>query len=311
MNKVFIVGAPRSGTTWLQLLLAQHPSIATCQETHFFSGYIKRWFRQWESEARSAEERRVGLSSILTRDDFLQLCRESTDFLFKKIASEKEEANWVVEKTPVHVRYTGIIQELYPDSRFVHMVRDPRSVVASLKAASGQWGRTWKNLSVVDFTNLWVDSASLGETLVSSNSNAMTIKYEQLRADPSGQLQSFYDWLGVSVDRPFCDASVAACDLGTLKNSGSNLHHQPWSVGNEPKNFFRSGEVGSWKRELSAREVLLIESLGGQLMERYGYSDYASSKFLREQAALPVAVRRMRKLSVRSGRMLDRLFGAS
>jgi hypothetical protein len=32
MNKVFIVGAPRSVTTWLQLLMAQDPQVATCQE---------------------------------------------------------------------------------------------------------------------------------------------------------------------------------------------------------------------------------------------------------------------------------------
>src|SRR5215469_4920410 len=37
---VLIVGCPRSGTSWLQRLLSQHPQVATTQETHLFSEYL-------------------------------------------------------------------------------------------------------------------------------------------------------------------------------------------------------------------------------------------------------------------------------
>lgn len=40
MKHVFVVGSPRSGTTLVQLLLAQHLEIATVQETHLFKRYV-------------------------------------------------------------------------------------------------------------------------------------------------------------------------------------------------------------------------------------------------------------------------------
>src|SRR5947208_10995760 len=44
---VFIVGAQRSGTTWLQRLLASHPAIAGGQESHLFSGYLAPLWQRW------------------------------------------------------------------------------------------------------------------------------------------------------------------------------------------------------------------------------------------------------------------------
>src|SRR5438876_565526 len=40
LDIVFVVGAPRSGTTWLQTMLAAHPEVASPQETYIFSAYV-------------------------------------------------------------------------------------------------------------------------------------------------------------------------------------------------------------------------------------------------------------------------------
>ncbi|MER3452771.1 MAG: hypothetical protein C4344_03635, partial [Acidimicrobiia bacterium] len=42
---VFLIGAQRSGTTWLQCLLGAHPRVATPQEPEFFTGYVAAWDR--------------------------------------------------------------------------------------------------------------------------------------------------------------------------------------------------------------------------------------------------------------------------
>lgn len=275
LNKIFIVGAPRSGTTWLQLLLAQHPAIATCQETHFFSGYVRSWFRQWEREQNSKQERSLGLSSILSENEFIEMCRASSDYLFERILEDKSGACWVLEKTPVHVHHVDIIKKIYPDAYFIHMVRDPRSVVASLKAASRRWGKTWKNMNIVDYAELWVEAVTQGEQLVANNANAICVRYEDLRSDPVEDLFNLYNWLGIETERTSCEVAVDNCDLKRLKKPEQQTAstHRPWSIEAEPTDFFRQGDTESWKVELSAADVLVIESIGAEMMAHHSYSE--------------------------------------
>jgi hypothetical protein len=49
-NLVFLIGCPRSGTTWLQRLLASHPQVRTVQETFLFPRYISPQLRGKYSE---------------------------------------------------------------------------------------------------------------------------------------------------------------------------------------------------------------------------------------------------------------------
>ena len=47
---VFIIGAPRSGTTWLQTMLAAHPSVCTSVELTLFDKYITSWIEIWDKK---------------------------------------------------------------------------------------------------------------------------------------------------------------------------------------------------------------------------------------------------------------------
>src|SRR5258708_16130926 len=51
-DMVFVVGCPRSGTTWVQRLLATHPRIRTGQESDVFDQYIGPQLRAWEQELK-------------------------------------------------------------------------------------------------------------------------------------------------------------------------------------------------------------------------------------------------------------------
>src|SRR5205085_953700 len=49
-NLLFVVGCPRSGTTWIQRLLATHPCVRTGQESDLFDLYIGPQLRTWQHE---------------------------------------------------------------------------------------------------------------------------------------------------------------------------------------------------------------------------------------------------------------------
>ncbi len=78
---VFVVGAPRSGTTWLQLLLAQSSNVATAQETHLFSGYLKSMLSSWDrDEATIGGRRQIGLPTLYPRREFVDLIQGKGQF---------------------------------------------------------------------------------------------------------------------------------------------------------------------------------------------------------------------------------------
>lgn len=135
---VFIIGCPRSGTTWLQLLLSQHPNVATVPETQIFAFYLARLKQQWEYEHRAervAAAGKAGLSRVLSQERFDALCRDMAKGVLDEIAARNPEATHVLEKSPSNALYASWIQRMFPTARFVHVIRDPRDTVASLMAA--------------------------------------------------------------------------------------------------------------------------------------------------------------------------------
>src|ERR1019366_4487992 len=95
---VFLVGSPRSGTTWPQLLLDRSPAIATVPETQLFSQYMRSMVEQWNDDRVTG--RPIGLTKLLGDEEFRGLLRSTSAFVFAKIAQSKSSATVVLEKTP-------------------------------------------------------------------------------------------------------------------------------------------------------------------------------------------------------------------
>ncbi|HEY2596345.1 MAG TPA: sulfotransferase, partial [Chloroflexota bacterium] len=71
-NLVFVVGCPRSGTTWVQRLLASHSCIRTGQESDLFDMYVGPLLHTWQQELRVDSSGRggVGLACYFTDAEF-------------------------------------------------------------------------------------------------------------------------------------------------------------------------------------------------------------------------------------------------
>jgi hypothetical protein len=123
---VFLVGAPRSGTTWLQLLLSRSPSVATAQEMHLFNLFMRSIVEQWDWDRRSGAL--LGPTTLLSEEEYWTLLRGASGFVFAKMAQTKPSASVVLEKTPNNVHCWRLILDLWPDAHFIHIIRDPRSV---------------------------------------------------------------------------------------------------------------------------------------------------------------------------------------
>jgi hypothetical protein len=273
MKYVFVVGCPRSGTTWLRMLLGQHPEVAATRETHLFDNYVYELQAAWDSAARRA----VGLPAEITEDQFTTLCANFTRGVMQCIAEANPGAKVVVEKTPAHVRHVPLILKLLPEAYFIHLIRDPRAVVASLCAAGRTWGHSWASAVPVENARRWVRDVSAGREIGSLTDRNTTVTYEALLKPTGWQvLRELLNWMGLDADDDFCQRAIAECTIDRLRKKREEDLQSRGMARADAAAAFRKGKADSWGDELSMRDVEAIEYVAGDLMRQCGYT--ASTK---------------------------------
>jgi tetratricopeptide (TPR) repeat protein len=108
---LFIVGMPRSGTTLLEQMLACHPEVGSAGELR----WMQRFARQWVEAPPGADR------LAAAREDYLSLL------------GHRQEPNtrfWI-DKMPSNFIHLGLIASLFPQSRVIHIRRDPLDICRS------------------------------------------------------------------------------------------------------------------------------------------------------------------------------------
>jgi hypothetical protein len=275
----FIVGAQRSGTTWVQRLLGAHPLIAAGQESHLFSSYLAPIWQRWFDERvfRAGGNRTIGLACYLTQDELIAAMRQFATTVFAKLEKAKPDARLILEKTPDHSLHLPLIAMLFPQAAIIHVLRDGRDVVASLCSAHRQgWGRGWATAKVADAARRWVDWVREIRHQSTFFDRVHVVRFEDLLADGPAQLQSVYDFLelplpAADVQSIYQQFSFAACAAGTAPESlvlAGEISNQPIT---EPEGFFRQGRSGTWRDDLTAHEQAIVEEIAGKLLRELGY----------------------------------------
>ncbi len=206
-TRVFLVGAPRSGTTLLQSLLAAHPAVISFPETHFFPGIAPRpWWRPLPVVAARAPARwaRVRETFAAVDESFGdppkgRSKRAWMNAFFAEldaIADRHNAACWV-EKTPNHLSYASMIRRYDPAVHFIHIMREGQSVVASLKEVTqkypDQWGGAWPVEKCVEVWNRFMRHHRRWR----GKPGHSFVRYEELAADPSAIMTPLMGTLGL------------------------------------------------------------------------------------------------------------------
>lgn len=268
MRKVFIVGCARSGTTWLQIILASHPDIATVRETHLFDRYLGSIYSHWIAEESSNSK--DGLRVLLAQSDLDTACRQFADVVFDKIGARNPGAKIMLEKTASHLKCWRLIKRLYPDALFLHIVRDPRAVVSSVLAVGREsWGEGIPQ-DVTEAARFWRSNVRIGRDELSQlGSDYLEVRYEDLSAEPDRELTRIYSWLGIPA-LPYDRGRFSIERLRDRRTQGAPSEPS-WD---ERENFFRRGEAEGWQRDFTPDQIEIIEALCGDLMEEIGYAPY-------------------------------------
>lgn len=286
---IFVTGASRSGTTMLARILGSHSSIMMFNEMHYFGA---DW-DPYDATREFSEQRLAALAGeLLARqnhglwqdgpsadecawgrrlvEDLPEGERGPAEVFAAVLARLSADAGktFPCEQTPRNIYYAERLLEIYPNARFVHIVRDPRAVLASQK---NRWQvrrlgaphvpisevlRIRVNYHPYTMTNLWVKATDEALRL-DGHARFKMVRFEDLAADAAGSIREVCSFLG-------------------LQFEPGMLHIPHWGSSNVVSDSNQKGVsaevVSKWRDSLSPGEIRTCEKAAGNLMQKLGYA---------------------------------------
>lgn len=210
MNKaltpIIILGAPRSGTTLLRVLLGQHPRIVALPETPWVGGgytpYSIRGLENFLIEYEKGSVKTLGSSAEhiqLRLRDLLY----TTLFDNPLVQEAQPEADFVVIKTPDDSAYPDFYFRNFPNAFFIHLIRDGRDVAFSTLDAFASChevrmlGLSQYLLTYGNAIQRWIDMEEQISAITRLTDRLVHIRYEELVLQPNRILNQFTDILGI------------------------------------------------------------------------------------------------------------------
>ena len=258
----FLIGAPRSGTTWIQRLLQSHPAICGGEESHFFT-LLAQPMNAADQMAATAQ-RAIGPLVYCGREGFDQGLRNLWAHIFAGLYAENPAARVHLEKTPFHALTLTEIHRLFPKAPVILLLRDSRAVAASLVHAGRSWGRAWAPDTAKAAALEWSRHVSFALDWHRAHPEHpfLVIRYEDALADPRTALATMLEFLLPPDVPPAIEATFGDYEAGQAARV-------------DPEGFSRMRGADGWHRDLSWIEKLVVWRFTRKKMKELGYGDIA------------------------------------
>lgn len=244
---IFVVGARRSGTNWLQRVLTAHPEVAAVPtETYLFSRGLAPVAERFQHGSPGS----VSLGTVyMAREPFLDALRDFCDaVLGGLLPALRPGATRICERTPEHATCLDLIGDVYPDARVVHIVRDGRDVARSLAA------QTWGPGSLRAAAEEWRAHVSAARAAGARLAHYHEVRYEEMLDDPRSHVEKLFGFLGLDV----CEPAVAEA----LREAAVPFNVDPHAP---------VVATGKWRTAFTADELSEVLEVAGPLLAELGY----------------------------------------
>jgi hypothetical protein len=278
----FVVGATRSGTTLLRLMLDAHPDIGIPSETHFIPELVAAREKHGASPERMLElltsHRRWGDFHIdpaelaALWDDVDPLDGPGAVRAFYALYADKQGKHRWGDKTPGYVKHMREIQGYLPEARFIHLIRDGRDV--ALSVLKQQWGPQ----TVEAAAEKWRSRVLRGRSQQPYLGFYMEVKFEDLVLHTERELRRICEYVEVDFhpdmlgyhERAEERLQEKARELPRAKGEAQSAEKRLQSHAKtfEPPN---PDLIGTWKERMPRSDRAAFEALAGDLLGDLGY----------------------------------------
>jgi hypothetical protein len=284
----FIVGRARSGTTLLQTLLDAHPSIIvpfeSCIIMHLKSKYAncKNWnnntidhfLKDIFLERKLKQSWRLDVESIREQIYSIPPAERNyallTKILYLNYPSvfEQSTIKLIGDKNPIYTLFIKDLIELFPNAKFLHIIRDYRANILSNKDA-------FSIKSIATLANAWGYHNNEVERMKQKDPKRfLMLKYEDLASSPMQEMQKICEFLQLSYDSKILDFHHTLNEVFDPKVNGDLL-----KIHGNLLNPVNNRKIDSWKKKLSKDDIELSEYIAGEFGEKYNYLPTSKKQF--------------------------------
>jgi len=264
----FIVGVQRSGSTLLRLILNAHSQIAIPEEARFLTPILKKKYIYQPFQGKQLKL----LVEYLTKVPHFKLWNYDASLFIENLKKKKKITlrEFIEELYSSYCKYEGkqlwgdkslffnwidILYTLFPEAKFIHIVRDGRDVFNSWRKIDP----LMNNVAVAALD--WSFKLSRIERSFSKlpKSNYMTLRYEDLLSEPEESVKSICNFIGVSYE-------PAMLEFYKTSHYYIGEHHSELIFGPLKKD-----NCYKWKKTLTKREINIYTFLAKNTLNKYGY----------------------------------------
>jgi len=253
-NAIFIMGSARSGTTFLGSLIGSHSECVVTPESHFkIHCYPPQEEVSFDPEKTFNTIKNIkkyknwNTKISFTASEFDQI-KNYSDLLLEIVKKyninkqHKKTAKIWVEHAPHNLEYVELLKSLYPNAKFIHIIRDGRAIAASYQNIT--WGpRGMKNIA-----SHWLKSLAYGFAYEAKYpEDVLSVKYEDLLSDTKTTVKKITDFIGLEYENNMLQANGLIVPEYTK--------HQHGLVGKKAD----KARINAWEKTLTKREIELFE----------------------------------------------------
>ena len=266
---VFILGVQRSGTTLLRLILNSHSYIAIPEEAAFLRPIIKKKYIYNEISGKDLKRIYNYLKNsphyaLWNYDsskflNWLEMqhsisLKEFINNLYMSYAESEGKIIWG-DKTPSLLRKVDLLYRLFPEAKFIHIVRDGRDVFDSRRRMDS----TKDNAAVMAIE--WCYKIYKTERFLEllPPSNKYTLRYEDLLINPEETVKNLCGFMQVEYEPQMMDFYKKSKYY--VGSHHSKLIFKP----------ITSENLQKWKLNLSGKEIKVLSLLAKRYLKKYGY----------------------------------------
>ena len=254
---IFIIGVGRSGTSLLQSILNSHSKISFLPETQFLRNYVfkknvsinksnyKEIISQLEKDPRFSRLNICPKIVIEKSKNMIDVYRNITNFFLKNKNKEI-----IGDKDPKIIENIEVLNYFFPNSKIIHIIRDPRDVVLSRTKA--KWSKKYPYFmhSIIYYLQMTLGRKMLYKYY--NKNNFYEIKYEDLIKDPDYELKKICNFLEVEYEN----------NILNYHNSSKELvSKDEFEWKKETFNPVDNKNFNKWKKEFNFFKILIIESI--------------------------------------------------